>query len=307
MKCPALGPGTKGDSLYIINWKEVKNLMMIDVIADSFIDSIKLLPFLFLTYLAMEYLEHRAGEKMQDIIKKSGKAGPLIGGLLGVFPQCGFSAAASNLYAGRIISLGTLMAVFLSPSDEMLPIMISENAGLSMMGKVLAVKVLFAVAAGFAIDLVFGRKEKNMQIEHLCERHHCHCERGIWKSALHHTVEIFLYILLISFVLNLVIALIGEEALGALILKQPIAGVLIAALVGMIPNCAASVIVTKLYLGGVLGAGALIAGLLSGTGVGCLVLLKVNDDHRENVRILFLLYVIGVLAGWLVEFMNLVF
>lgn len=280
---------------------------MIDVIADSFIDSIKLLPFLFLTYLAMEYLEHRAGEKMQDIIKKSGKAGPLIGGLLGVFPQCGFSAAASNLYAGRIISLGTLMAVFLSTSDEMLPIMISENAGLSMMGKVLAVKVLFAVAAGFAIDLVFGRKEKNMQIEHLCERHHCHCERGIWKSALHHTVEIFLYILLISFVLNLVIVLIGEEALGALILKQPIAGVLIAALVGMIPNCAASVIVTKLYLGGVLGAGALIAGLLSGTGVGCLVLLKVNDDHRENVRILFLLYVIGVLAGWLVEFMNLVF
>lgn len=280
---------------------------MIDVIADSFIDSIKLLPFLFLTYLAMEYLEHRAGEKMQDIIKKSGKAGPLIGGLLGVFPQCGFSAAASNLYAGRIISLGTLMAVFLSTSDEMLPIMISENAGLSMMGKVLAVKVLFAVAAGFAIDLVFGRKEKNMQIEHLCERHHCHCERGIWKSALHHTVEIFLYILLISFVLNLVIALIGEEALGALILKQPIAGVLIAALVGMIPNCAASVIVTKLYLGGVLGAGALIAGLLSGTGVGCLVLLKVNDDHRENVRILLLLYVIGVLAGWLVEFMNLAF
>ena len=307
MKCPALGPGTKGDSLYIINWKEVKNLMMIDVIADSFIDSIKLLPFLFLTYLAMEYLEHRAGEKMQDIIKKSGKAGPLIGGLLGVFPQCGFSAAASNLYAGRIISLGTLMAVFLSTSDEMLPIMISENAGLSMMGKVLAVKVLFAVAAGSAIDLVFGRKEKNMPLEHLCERHHCHCERGIWKSALHHTVEIFLYILLISFVLNLVIALIGEEALGALILKQPIAGVLIAALVGMIPNCAASVIVTKLYLGGVLGAGALIAGLLSGTGVGCLVLLKVNDDHRENVRILFLLYVIGVLAGWLVEFMNLVF
>lgn len=280
---------------------------MIDVIADSFIDSIKLLPFLFLTYLAMEYLEHRAGEKMQDIIKKSGKAGPLIGGLLGVFPQCGFSAAASNLYAGRIISLGTLMAVFLSTSDEMLPIMISENAGLSMMGKVLAVKVLFAVAAGFAIDLVFGRKEKNMQIEHLCERHHCHCERGIWKSALHHTVEIFLYILLISFVLNLVIALIGEEALGALILKQPIAGVLIAALVGMIPNCVASVIVTKLYLGGVLGAGALIAGLLSGTGVGCLVLLKVNDDHRENVRILLLLYVIGVLAGWLVEFMNLAF
>ena len=244
---------------------------------------------------------------MQDVIRKSGKAGPAIGGLLGVFPQCGFSAAASNLYAGRIISLGTLMAVFLSTSDEMLPIMISENVGLPIMGKILAVKVFFAVFAGFGIDLVYRRKDKDMQIEHLCERHHCHCERGIWKSALHHTLEVFIYILLISFVLNLVIALIGEETLGALILHQPVAGVLIAALVGMIPNCAASVIVTKLYLCGVLGAGALIAGLLSGTGVGYLVLLKVNDDRRENLRILFLLYGIGVMAGVIVEFMNMVF
>ena len=281
--------------------------MILEVIADSCADSIRLLTFLFFTYLVMEYLEHRAGERMQDVIRKSGKAGPAIGGLLGVFPQCGFSAAASNLYAGRIISLGTLMAVFLSTSDEMLPIMISENVGLPIMGKILAVKVFFAVFAGFGIDLVYRRKDKDMQIEHLCERHHCHCERGIWKSALHHTLEVFIYILLISFVLNLVIALIGEETLGALILHQPVAGVLIAALVGMIPNCAASVIVTKLYLGGVLGAGALIAGLLSGTGVGYLVLLKVNDDRRENLRILFLLYGIGVMAGVIVEFMNMVF
>lgn len=281
--------------------------MILEVIADNCADSIRLLPFLFFTYLVMEYLEHRAGERMQDVIRKSGKAGPAIGGLLGVFPQCGFSAAASNLYAGRIISLGTLMAVFLSTSDEMLPIMISENVGLPIMGKILAVKVFFAVFAGFGIDLVYRRKDKDMQIEHLCERHHCHCERGIWKSALHHTLEVFIYILLISFVLNLVIALIGEETLGALILHQPVAGVLIAALVGMIPNCAASVIVTKLYLGGVLGAGALIAGLLSGTGVGYLVLLKVNDDRRENLRILFLLYGIGVMAGVIVEFMNMVF
>lgn len=278
--------------------------MILDVIIDSFVDSIKLLPFLFLTYLVMEYLEHRAGEKMQDIIRRSGKAGPAIGGLLGIFPQCGFSAAASNLYAGGIISLGTLMAVFLSTSDEMLPIMISENAGLSMMAKILAVKVVFAVLAGFGIDFVYRRKEENMQIEHLCERHHCHCERGIWRSALHHTVEIFLYILLISLALNLVISLIGEEALGTLILNRPVAGVLIAGLVGMIPNCAASVIVTKLYLDGVLGAGALIAGLLSGTGVGYLVLLRVNDNRRENFRILLLLYIIGVVAGIIIEFLN---
>lgn len=275
--------------------------MILDVIADSCADSIKLLPFLFLTYLVMEYLEHRAGEKMQDMVRRSGKAGPAIGGFLGIFPQCGFSTAASNLYAGRIISLGTLMAVFLSTSDEMLPIMISENAGLPMIARILGVKVLTAMIAGFGIDLVFRRKDKNMQIGHLCERHHCHCEHGIWKSALHHTVEIFIYILLISFVLNLVIALIGEESLGALILDRPLAGILIAALVGMIPNCAASVIVTKLYLGGILGAGALIAGLLSGTGVGYLVLLKVNDDRRENLKILFLLYAIGVIAGMIIE------
>lgn len=281
--------------------------MILDVIADSCADSIKLLPFLFLTYLVMEYLEHRAGEKMQDIIRKSGKAGPAIGGLLGVFPQCGFSAAASNLYAGRIISLGTLIAVFLSTSDEMLPIMISENAGIPMMAKVLGVKVLFAVTAGFIIDFFGRRNAKDMQIEHLCERHHCHCERGIWKSALHHTIEIFLYILLISFVLNLIIALIGEEALGALILNRPAAGVLIAALVGMIPNCAASVIVTKLYLDGVLGAGALLAGLLAGTGVGYLVLLRVNDDRRENLKIWLLLYAIGVGAGLIIESLHVVF
>jgi len=275
--------------------------MIVDVLTDSFADSIKLLPFLFLTYLAMEYLEHRAGEKMQDIIRSSGKAGPAIGGLLGIFPQCGFSAAASNLYAGRIISLGTLMAVFLSTSDEMLPIMISENVGLSMMGKILAVKIIFAAAAGFGVDFIFRRKEKDMQIGHLCERHHCHCEEGIWKSALHHTAEIFIYILLISLALNLMIALIGEEALGALTLNRPVAGVFIAALVGMIPNCAASIIVTQLYLDGVLGAGALIAGLLSGTGVGYLVLLKVNDDRKENLKILALLYTIGAAGGLIVE------
>ncbi len=275
--------------------------MLFDVITDSFADSIKLLPFLFLTYLAMEYLEHRAGGKMQDIIRSSGKAGPAIGGLLGIFPQCGFSAAASNLYAGRIISLGTLMAVFLSTSDEMLPIMISENVGLSMMGKILAVKIIVAVAAGFGVDFIFRRKEKDMQIGHLCERHHCHCEEGIWKSALHHTAEIFIYILLISLALNLMIALVGEEALGALILNRPVTGVFIAALVGMIPNCAASIIVTQLYLDGVLGAGALTAGLLSGTGVGYLVLLKVNDDRRENLKILALLYTVGAAAGLIVE------
>lgn len=280
---------------------------MIDVILDSFIDSIKLVPFLFVTYLLMEFLEHKAGDKMQAAIRGAGKGGPIIGGILGVFPQCGFSAAAANLYAGRIITMGTLMAVFLSTSDEMLPIMISENVGTTMIIKILAVKVAVAVLAGFMIDFVFRNKEENMQIEHLCEQHHCHCENGIWKSALHHTVEIFLYILLISFVLNLMIAWIGEDVLGGIMLNRPIIGAILAGFVGLIPNCAASVILTQLYLGGVLSGGAMLAGLLSGSGVGLLVLLRVNDDRRENLRFACLLYAIGVAAGIVIEMLGIAF
>lgn len=281
--------------------------MIIDAIADSFIDSAKLLPFLFLTYLAMEYLEHKAGRKMQEAIQRAGRGGPVIGSILGVFPQCGFSTAASNLYAGRIITVGTLLAIFLSTSDEMLPIMISENVGVGVILKILAVKVVIGMMAGFCFDLILCGKKKEMQIEHLCEQHHCHCEEGIWKSALHHTLEIFLYILIISLALNLFIAWIGEGVLADLILNRPVLGELAAALLGMIPNCASSVAITQLYLNGVLNAGALTAGLLSGSGVGLLVLFRVNDDQKENFKILGLLYVTGVVGGLLVNLLGIVF
>ena len=281
--------------------------MFINVIADSFIDSIRILPFLFAAYLIMEYLEHKAGDRMQDAIRSAGKGGPIIGGILGIFPQCGFSAAASNLYAGGIITVGTLIAVFLSTSDEMLPIMISANAGVETIVKILAVKVVVAALAGFVIDCIFRKREKDIQVEHLCVQHNCHCEKGIWRSALHHTVEIFLYILIISLVLNLLIAWIGEDVLSSVILNRPVIGAVIAGLVGLIPNCAASVIVTQLYLNGVLNAGAMIAGLLSGTGVGILVLLRVNDNRRENLGLIGSLYVIGVLAGIIVEFLGITF
>lgn len=277
--------------------------MIWDVICDTLIDGIRILPFLFLAYLAMECLEHWTGGKMQAVVRRSGKAGPAIGGILGIFPQCGFSAAAANLYAGRIITMGTLIAVFLSTSDEMLPIMISENVALSMIGKILLIKVLFALVAGFAADALFRRKEEP-QIEHLCERQHCHCERGIWRSAFSHTWKIFLYIVLISLALNFVIALAGEETLAAVVLDKPALSLFVSALVGMIPNCASSVVLTQLYLGGVLNAGALMAGLLSGSGVGYLVLLRVNEDRRENLRIFGLLYAFGVCAGALIQILG---
>lgn len=280
--------------------------VILDVLFDTGIDALKLLPFLFLAYLAMECLEHWTGGRMQEIVRKSGKAGPAIGGLLGIFPQCGFSAAAANLYAGRIITTGTLIAVFLSTSDEMLPIMISENVAPSMIGKILLLKVIFALAAGFLADFFLHRKVE-MQIGHLCERHHCHCEKGIWRSAFHHTWKIFLYIIIVSLVLNFAIALIGEETLAALVQGKPALSLFLSALVGMIPNCASSVVLTQLYLGGVLSAGALMAGLLSGSGVGFLVLLRVNDNRRENLRIFALLYAVGVGAGALIQLLGVSF
>lgn len=280
--------------------------IILDVLVDTGIDALKLLPFLFLAYLAMECLEHWTGGKMQEIVRKSGKAGPAIGGLLGVFPQCGFSAAAANLYAGRIITTGTVIAVFLSTSDEMLPIMISENVAPSMIGKILLLKVFFALAAGFLVDFLLHRKVE-MQIEHLCERQHCHCEKGIWRSAFQHTWKIFLYIIVISLILNFVIALIGEDTLAALVQGKPALSLFLSALVGMIPNCASSVVLTQLYLDGVLSAGALMAGLLSGSGVGFLVLLKVNDNKKENLWIFVLLYAIGVGAGALIQFLGVSF
>ncbi|MDE6663695.1 MAG: arsenic efflux protein [Lachnospiraceae bacterium] len=284
---------------------------MLDVILDTLLDCVKLLPFLFLTYLAMEYIEHKAGERIQETIKKSGKCGPLIGSILGAFPQCGFSAAASNLYAARIITLGTLISIYLSTSDEMLPILISQQVGAAMIWKILGIKVLIGMAAGFLIDIVlnmFLKKEKEaLQIEQLCEHHHCQCEKGIVKSAIRHTIEIFIYLLLITFVLNIFITLIGEDFLANLLLNRPVIGEVIAGLVGLIPNCAASVVITQLYLNGILNEGAMMAGLLVGAGVGILVLLRVNDRPKDNVRIIGLLYVMGVAAGIIVELLGITF
>ena len=284
---------------------------MFDIILEALWDCVKLLPFLFLTYLAMEYLEHKAGDKLQNAIRKSGKCGPVIGSILGAFPQCGFSAAASNLYAGRIITLGTLLSIYLSTSDEMLPILISENAGIDMILKILGVKIVIGMAVGLLVDAVISRllrqNQDDMQIEHMCEQHNCHCEKGIVKSAFHHTVEIFIYVLLITIVLNAIIAFIGEEFLANLILNRPVVGELIAGVIGLIPNCAASVVITQLYLNGVLSAGAMMSGLLAGAGVGILVLLRVNDKPKENIRIILLLYVSGVAAGLLIEMLGLHF
>lgn len=274
---------------------------MLEIIEDTLIDSVKLLPFLFLTYLLMEYIEHKTKEKTKETIKKSGKFGPLIGGILGIVPQCGFSVSATNLYAARVITLGTLIAVYLSTSDEMLPIFISEAVPISTILKILGIKLLIGVFAGFIIDLVirFVKKEKqeDEKIVDLCEKEHCHCEKGIVKSALKHTINIFIFIVIITFIINLVIYFIGEDTIAGFLRNQPILGPIIAGIIGLIPNCASSVILTQMYLENVISAATMISGLLVGAGVGLAVLFKTNKGIKQNLKITALLYVIGVLSG----------
>lgn len=278
---------------------------MFDILMDTVLDSIKLLPFLFLTYLLMEGLEHHTGGKLQSQIRTAGKWGPVWGGLLGVIPQCGFSAAASSLYAGRVITVGTLLSIYLSTSDEMLPILISEAVPVTSILKILGVKVVIAILSGLVVEVVYTkvlkRSEKDMDIHVVCEEEHCHCEDGILVSALKHTVKIFFYIFLISLVLNLIIGMIGEDALAGVFSGIPFVGEMIAASVGLIPNCASSVVITQLYLDGIIEAGAMMAGLLVNAGVGVLVLLRLNRDYKQNAAIIASLYGLGVFWGVIIE------
>ena len=296
----------------------------------SVADTLYLIPFLWVTYLAMEWLEHKTGERTQNAIRHAGAAGPIVGAFLGVVPQCGFSAVAATLYAGRVITLGTLFAVFLSTSDEMLPIFLAEavpgNTILSIMGA----KVVIGMVMGFVVDAVLrlGRRDKDrLRIHELCEQDQCGCNhdcrtceaaperayehhddvehthshghgwKGILLSAAKHTVQVTLFIFVITIVLNIVLETVGEEALARLLGDNPAFSVFATALVGLIPNCAASVVIAQLYVEGVLGAGAMLAGLLVSAGVGLLVLVRANRPWRQNAAIIALLYVIGVFWG----------
>ena len=284
---------------------------ILDILLDVLKDTAKLIPFLFLTYLAMEYVEHKAGEKAKARIAGSGKFGPAAGALLGAFPQCGFSAAASNLYAGRIITVGTLMAVYLSTSDEMLPIFLSEQVPVTEILKILGLKIVIGMFAGFLLDfaariLVKSRNHKpDPEVHSICEHDHCNCEEeGILKSAIHHTLQITLFIFLVSLVLDFIIEFIGNDALANFITNKPVIGELVAGLIGLIPNCAASVVITQLYLEGALSFGAMMSGLLVGAGIGIAVLLRMNKDIKKNIQIIAILYGYGVIFGIIIELLG---
>jgi len=274
---------------------------MKEIITHTLLDGIKLLPFLFITFVLIELLEHKMNDKTKNIISKSGKFGPLLGSTLGVIPQCGFSVAATNLYVTRIISLGTLIAIYLSTSDEMLPILLSEKADLKTILTLLGIKWIVGIIFGFIIDFIFRKKEK-IEIHEMCEHDHCHCEDGnILLSSIKHTINTMIFIFISTFIINFLFHNYGEEHLSKLFLNDSIFTPFLASLIGLIPNCGSSVLLTELYIGGVINLPSVIAGLLTGSGVAILVLFKTNKDIKENIKIVSIIYFIGVIVGLLLQ------
>lgn len=275
-----------------------------EVVWHGFLELVKLLPFLFLTYLLMEFIEHRASDKAERFMKRAGPFGPAVGGLLGAVPQCGFSAAASNLFAGRVITVGTLVAIFLSTSDEMLPILIGGSIPTYKVLLILLYKAGVGIAVGFGLDLVLRLTKKSrreINIDELCEKDECHCERGIFYSAIHHTITISIFVFAVTIAINTLVFFVGEEQLGAVMHGRPVLSHFLAAVVGLVPNCASSVLLSTLYSEGIISVGTMLSGLFSGAGVGLLVLFRVNRHLKENLLILSTLIAAGVAFGLLGE------
>ncbi len=277
---------------------------MLECLLDGLIDTLKLLPYLLITFLVLEFIEHKLTKKNQHLLSKNKKYGPMVGGLLGALPQCGFSAMAANLFSARIITIGTLIAVFLSTSDEMIPIMISEKVAILFLIKVLIFKVIVGIIIGLIVDLLYQKKQdiKEDNIGEICEHDHCSCkEDGIILSSLKHTLKIGLFVLIANLFINVIIYTIGEEKVSNLLLQGNILTYFASSLIGLIPNCAGSVIITELYLSNFISLGSMLSGLLTGSGLGILLLFRTNKNLKENIIILLTIYFVGVLLGILVD------
>ena len=325
--------------------------LFIDVLVDSLKDTAELIPFLLLTYIVMETLEHGMAGRAEALIARADKGGPVVGGLLGALPQCGFSAMAATLYAGRVISAGTLVAVILSTSDELIPVFMAKGAQVGQLGAIIGLKVVIGVVVGLAVDVVLRALHRagdgHPHIAELCERAHCHCGdvdteltahdhahehthghdhghgdahgvhthshdhahdhagHGKWwhivRSALIHTVEVTLFIFAITLAFGLAIEWVGQDALAEVLSIHPVRAVFLAALIGLIPNCGASVAIAQLFLDGALATGPMLAGLLVSGGMGLLVLFRTNYDHHQNGEIAAFIYLVGVVCGLMVS------
>lgn len=288
--------------------------IIVDILTDTALDGLKMLPFLFGAYLLLEWIEHRSGSKFRHRLSHSGRYSVPLGAAIGLIPQCGFSVAASNLFAGRLITTGTLLAVFLATSDEAVPVMLASPNGAGKILPLLGLKLLFAVIGGYLADCLFFRQAHEKQCEtthchHDDEREeathelcaHCGCQGGILKSTLHHTAETFLFLLIVLLLINTATSLLGEERLASILLAGTFWSPIVTALIGLIPNCAPSVLISELYLNGTLTIGATVAGLSAGAGLGLAMLFKINPNQKQNFRILAFLYVFSVAAGILTD------
>lgn len=270
--------------------------MWIDILLDALIDSTKMLPFLFAAFLFIEYLEHKAhGQKIIDGFRKYGAVG---GAVLGCIPQCGFSAMAANLYSGGVITVGTLIAVFLSTSDEAIIILLGNPGNAENVLKLIGCKVLIGIIAGLLIDFVVKRFRKyDKKVGDVCTDCGCRDGHGILVPAIKHTLKIYIFLIAVSFLIAAIIELIGEENFKNVILSDSIFQPVIAALIGLIPNCATSVILTELYITGSISFASVLAGLCANAGIGILVLFRSNKNVKENIIIIVVLYMISVLSG----------
>lgn len=277
---------------------------MKDIVIDTLIDGVKLIPFLFIAFLIIELIEHKLSNRNKDLITKTGKFGPMFGSILGMFPQCGFSVLATNLYVTRIVSLGTLISIYLSTSDEMLPILLSENVEIGLIIKILLIKLFIGMVSGFIIDFILRKKESKVEADYeICHEENCHCKEHLLLSVIKHTIHITLFLMVISFLLNCLLEYTGILDTNNIIANNPFS-VFVTSLIGLIPNCGASVMITTLYLKDIISFASMISGLLTGSGVALLVLFRSNKKLSENILILSLVYFIGVGAGLIVELVD---
>ena len=292
----------------------VRMAVIIDALKDTIKDTVTLIPFLFITYLAMEWLERKTEEQSVALLSRINRFSHILGAGIGLIPQCGFSAGAASLYSGGVITAGTLIAVFLSTSDEMIPIFLSSSVAPATIGRILAAKFIIALISGIIVDaasrVIRYGFHSDKHIHDLCERDNCGCEDeegGIFHSALVHTLKITAFIFVISLALSLVIEYAGRNAIASLLSGLPLLGTILTGIIGLIPNCAASVVITQMYLEGLLTSGQLMSGLLVGAGVGLLVLFRTNTHHRENLAVTAVLLALGIVWGALIDMLGIVF
>ena len=275
---------------------------MKEIVLDTLKDTIRIIPFLFIAFLIIEFIEHKLSKKNKKVLLKSRQYGPLLGGLLGMFPQCGFSALATNLFSSRVITLGTLIAVYLSTSDEMLPLLLTGGISFTYALKLVFLKALIGIFYGFIIDLIIRKQDlKEDDIKELCHDEHCHCEENILIGALKHTLNIVFFIFIASLCIAYFVHYMQEENIENYLLQGSILSYPIASLIGLIPNCASSVIVTEFYLKDFITLGNLFSALLTGAGVGLLVLFRTNKNLKENLLTVGLIFVLGTVTGYIID------